>query len=122
MFGFPFPGLSSTSIAEEATITWNPNSEADLDGYTVYWSLVSPGPPHELVVKLSLDEFADPNNLEFTLNHLEAGKKYYIAVSAFDKAGNESQYSREICVKIEGGSIIDYRPHVGNRFRSAAGM
>jgi hypothetical protein len=35
VFGLLFPNFISTSSAEEVTIAWNPNSEADLDGYLV---------------------------------------------------------------------------------------
>jgi fibronectin type 3 domain-containing protein len=112
VFGLVFPNFISTSSAEEVTIAWDANTEADLDEYLVYCSSASSGPPYELVGKLYLDELADPDNPDITLTDLDAGKEYYIVVTACDRAGNESNYSREICVKIMDGSIIDCTPAI----------
>jgi hypothetical protein len=110
MSSFLFPKFIFTGIAEEVSIAWNPNSESDLDGYSVYWSSSFSGPPYELLAKLFLDELADQDNPEFTLPRMQNGKKYYIVVTTFDKAGNESTYSKEICVKIEDNSIVECTP------------
>ena len=109
-FSLPFPNHIPTSMAAEVTIAWNANTESDLDGYSVYRSTGLSGPPYELVDDLSLDELADPENPEVTLTQLEEGINYYIAVTAYDQAGNESQYSKELCVTIEGSAIIDCTP------------
>jgi hypothetical protein len=59
-----------------------------------------------------LAKLADPDNPEFTMTDLDAGKKNYIEVTACDRAGNESKYYREICVKIKEGSIVDCTPEI----------
>lgn len=100
----------SISGAAQVAITWNPNSESDLDGYAVYQSIGTSGPPYELIGNLSLDELADPDNPEVILNLLEDDINYYIAITAYDKTGNESQFSNEICLRIENASIINCAP------------
>jgi hypothetical protein len=112
--GLPFPNCFSTSIAAEITFAWNPNSESDLDGYSVYQSIGSKGPPYELIGELYLDELADPDNPEVTLTQLQEDVNYYFVVTAYDKAGNESQFSNEICLKIEDSSIIDCAPAIAS--------
>ncbi|MEJ2101134.1 MAG: hypothetical protein P8X68_14330 [Desulfobacterales bacterium] len=94
-------------FAEDAAIVWNPNSESDLDGYAVYQSTGSPESPFELIDDLYLDEIADLDHPEVALSGLQKGVNYYFVVTAFDKSGNESKFSNEICLKIENGSIID---------------
>ena len=112
--GLPFPNFISPSIAAEVTFAWNPNSESDLDGYAVYQSIGSKGPPYELIDELYLDELANPDNPEVTLTQLQEDVNYYLVVTAYDKAGNESQYSNEICLKIEDSSIIDCAPAIAS--------
>ncbi len=110
--GLPFPNCFSTSIAAEVTFAWNPNFEPDLDGYAVYQSTGSSGAPYELIDELYLDELANPDNPEVTLTRLQEDVNYYFVLTAYDKAGNESQYSNEICLKIEDSSIIDCAPAI----------
>jgi hypothetical protein len=109
-FGLPFPNFLSISIAAEVTIIWNANSEYDLDGYSVYQGTGSKGPPYQWIDDLSLDELADPDNPEIMLTQLVEDISYYVVVTAFDKAGNESNFSKALCVKIENSSIIDCAP------------
>jgi len=105
-----FPSFIPYGISEEVTITWNPNSEPDLDGYSVYRRSGSSGPPYDWVSDVYLDELPDPDNPEVTMTNLKEDNNYYIAITAFDEAGNESNYSKEICVKIEESAIIDCTP------------
>jgi hypothetical protein len=105
--GLPFPNFISTSIAAEVTITWNANTESDLDGYSVYRSTGSPRLPYELIADLSLDDLSDPDNPEITLTSLVEFWKYYFIVTAYDTSGNESGFSNELCVEVSAGSILD---------------
>ena len=106
-FNFPFPNLILSSIAAEVTIVWNPNFESDLDGYSVYQRAGAKGPPYEWVDDIFLDELADPDHPEIILTQLKEDINYYMVVTAYDKAGNESGFSNEICFKIENSSILD---------------
>ncbi len=72
-----------------ATVSWNPNTEADLAGYRIYvgtrsgsYGVVGP--------------FEVTNSTSFTVPSLPTGTTYYFAVSAFDKSGNESTKSAEV--------------------------
>lgn len=97
----------SIGIAAEVTLLWNANDEADLAGYSVYQSADSSGPPYDLIDDIALNELADPDNPEAIVTQLEDGKQYYFVVTAFDALTNESEISNEICVKVDGGVIID---------------
>jgi hypothetical protein len=67
-----------------------------------------------LIDDLSLDDLTDPDNPEVVLTQLWDNIKYYIVVTAYDKAGNESNFSKAICVKIEGSSILDCTPAINS--------
>ena len=105
--GFPFPNFISTSIAAEVTITWNANTESDLDGYSVYRNKGSSRLPYELIADLSLDDLSDPDSPEVTLTSLMEFWKYYFIVTAYDTSGNESGFSNELCIEVSAGSILD---------------
>jgi len=72
-----------------ATVSWNANTEKDLAGYRVY-----------VGTRSGLYTFAGPfevtNSTSFTVPNLPIGTTYFFAVSAFDKAGNESTKSNEV--------------------------
>jgi hypothetical protein len=97
----------SICTAAEVTLLWNANDEADLDGYSIYQSTDSSGPPYDWIDDMFLDELADPDKPEALVTQLEDGKKYYFVVTAFDKSSNESGISNQICVKVDGPSISD---------------
>ena len=92
--------------ATNFNIGWDPNSEEDLDGYGIYVSRVSPGPPYEHFGDVFLDELSDPDNPQSRLIEIEDGT-YYIAATAFDNEGNESSYSDSLCVKVSGNSVSE---------------
>ena len=90
----------SPCLAKKVTLGWDPNPEPDLEGYVVYRNVGSPGPPYEYADALSEDELADPLNPMVTMTGLSKKKEYYIAVTAYDKEGNESYFSEDVCVEI----------------------
>lgn len=69
-----------------ATLTWDPNTEADVAGYKVYAGTTSGsyGPPVDVGKVMT-----------FTILNLQAGKTYYFAVTAYNTLGSESGYSPE---------------------------
>lgn len=101
------PLFPAIGFAAEVTLLWNANDEADLAGYTVYQSTGSSGPPYEWIEDLYLNELSDPDNPEAIVTQLEDGEKYYFVIAAFDESSNESAVSNEICVKVDGASILD---------------
>jgi len=90
--------LPSLVLAGSATITWQPNTEADLAKYRVYWSTTagSYGTYKAEVPKGTTSQVADG---------LTEGQTYYFVVTAVDTAGNESGFSSPPASKaIPGGS------------------
>ena len=69
------------------SLSWNPNGEADLDGYMIYYG-TSPGnygPPIDVGEVTS-----------YSLSGLTEGVRYYIALAAYDTSDNESGKSGEV--------------------------
>ena len=96
------PSLSS---AQKVTLGWDANPEPDLEGYVVYRNVGSPGPPYKYADTLPEDELADPLNPMVTITGLSEKKEYYIAVTAYDTEGNESDFSGELCAEIVNSVI-----------------
>ena len=66
-------------------LDWQDNPEDDLAGYKVYRSLESGG-PYDFIAETEESSYPDCG--------LESGTYFYV-VTAFDQAGNESEYSNE---------------------------
>jgi hypothetical protein len=82
--------LAVYSAPEKAggiTLTWDPNSEADIAGYRLHYGTVSG------VYTSQLDL---GNKTTATIPVLIVGKTYFFALTAYDTAGEESQLSNEI--------------------------
>ena len=90
------------SLANDATVTlsWDSNSEPDLEGYVVYRNSGSPGPPFDYATTLPEDDFADPLHPRVTLTGLNDGQEYYIALTAYNTDGVESNFSNDVCVRV----------------------
>ncbi|MFY9270806.1 MAG: conjugal transfer protein TraN [Candidatus Manganitrophaceae bacterium] len=78
----------------EARLGWNPNLEADLAGYKMYYGSASRN--YTASVDVGLTE--TPQNPTHTLRDLPDGITLYFAVTAYDTSGNESGFSNE-CVQ-----------------------
>ena len=97
--------LVAPALSADVTLAWDPNSEADLEGYGVYFKLGASGPPYDLFGYVTLQELNDPDNPAFAVTGLAKGSNYYFAVTAYDTAGNESGYSTPVCAQI-GDQIL----------------
>jgi hypothetical protein len=87
-------GVSDVNI----TLSWKANTESDLSGYKVYYGNSS---------RSYSPSIPAGNVTSYTVDNLEAGKTYYLAVSALDSAANESGYSLEVVQTIpsaDGGA------------------
>ncbi len=93
LFFFFLSGFGlGTGWAQEASLVvqWDPNIESDLAGYRVYWGTVS----------RQYSKQIDVGNVNrYRITHLEAGKTYFIAVTAYDNWNNESDFSQEVSGK-----------------------
>lgn len=71
-------------------VSWNPNSETDLDGYEVAHGTLLPG---------VYTEHIDVGNVvEYLIEDVEVGVFHYVSVRAYDKARNYSEYSDEVSI------------------------
>lgn len=70
-------------------LSWSPNSEADLAGYKVYWGTESQ--------KYSYNKDVG-NVIEDSLQGFMKDVEYYFAVTAYDTANNESDFSDEVSI------------------------
>jgi len=80
--------ISTTNVySAQVTVEWNPNTEADLAGYQICSGLSSG----------NYDNFnAVVTQTSDTIQNLEEGQTYYIAVRAIDTSNNKSGYSAEV--------------------------
>ena len=83
-------------------MAWDPNREPNLEGYTVYYTQNTPGPPYNYVGDLPLNDLPDPDNPSTRITDLEKNVNYYFALTAYDTDGNESSFSQELCVRNDG--------------------
>jgi hypothetical protein len=97
-------GLQGTSVQRTIHLSWTPNSEPDLAGYSVY-SSTDPGDPssYELtgIVPAGSSSFADTR---------EPGHEYGYKVTAVDASDNASPPSGEVAVvhpMLQGGVPLE---------------
>ncbi|HEX5132069.1 MAG TPA: hypothetical protein VFX92_06240 [Candidatus Krumholzibacteria bacterium] len=85
---FPPDGVFSITGDGVVSIYWNANWEDDLGGYAVYRSTTNPGPYFYLGEVPTDQTYYDDTDV---VN----GETWFYAVTAFDRAGNESELSLE---------------------------
>jgi len=71
----------------DVTLAWDPNPEANLKGYKVYYGSASGS--YSFMVDAG-------NRTSLTISCLSAGKTYYFAAQAYGYAGEESEMSHEL--------------------------
>ncbi len=76
-----------------ATLTWNANKEKDLAGYKVYRATASGAYGAPIATLIG-------NVTTYQAIDLKLGTTYFFVVTAFDIAGNESEYSNEVSKSI----------------------
>jgi len=94
--------FSNVALANDYTFAWDANIEPDVEGYMIYFSVDSPGPPYDGVHPFypHLDSPIDVGNVtEFTVHDLEEGVNYYFVCTAYDLDGFESDFSNEVSVE-----------------------
>ena len=97
LFSPPYP---SFCLAKKVTLGWDANSEPDLEGYVVYRNVGSPGPPYKHADTLPEDDLANPLKPKVVMTGLKKETEYYVAVTAYDVQGNESNFSSDLCIEI----------------------
>ena len=87
--------------AGTVTVSWDANSENDLNGYKIYYGKSS----------RNYDQVIDVGNVvTSTIGDLEANTTYYFALTAYDFVGNESSFSDEVSANISAGDGGDTTP------------
>lgn len=79
--------LSTHVQSAQVTLQWDPNPEADLAGYRVYYGTSSGSYSHSLDVG---------NTTTCTVSNLQDGILYYFAATAYDTNLAESEFSSEV--------------------------
>lgn len=83
----------SAALAGSVTVLWDPNTEPDLAGYRVYYGTSSRN--YSVMIDVG-------NVTSCQINNLTQGVRYFFAVTAYDTAGNESDFSEEVSTLILG--------------------
>jgi len=81
-------GSVAGSQAAEITVAWDPNTEATLAGYKLYYGTASR--TYTSVIPI------DKTTTSATVGGLQEGTTYYFAATAYDTTGNESDFSSEL--------------------------
>ena len=68
-------------------VGWDSNTESDLAGYRIYYGIATRQYDHVLDVG---------NVTQFTIRNLDSSRYYYLALTAYDLSGNESDFSAEV--------------------------
>jgi len=83
----------STSDAEEVTLVWDPNTEADLAGYKIHVGAATRN-------YTRIEDVQLPDPTRYIVTGLNQGETYYFAATAYDISNNESDYSNEVVYTI----------------------
>lgn len=90
-------------------VSWNANVEPDLAGYRIYYARQSRFATDNFLPSYEYVVAVDKQRRDFTVANLLAGN-YYLAMTAFDSAGNESTFSEEKSITIPEVTIAPAAP------------
>ena len=79
--------MFAASCAFSAELTWQPNTDEDLQGYLVYYGKESGEYSRSIDVG---------NVTEYTIDDLDEGETYFFIITAYDRWGNESEAAPEV--------------------------
>ena len=104
--------IFTASSAQSAYLRWNANSEEDVAGYRVHYGTSSG--QYGLTANVGNQTSYDLSNL-----YLYEDEVYFIAITAYDCAGNESELPEELYVSLDEGvpAFADNCPAIYNRIR-----
>lgn len=81
------PFFITTAHSAEVTLTWDPNAEPDIAGYRIYYGFESG--VYEYVIDVG-------NRTTVTFSEVNPDVSYYVAITAYNWSGLESDFSSEI--------------------------
>jgi fibronectin type 3 domain-containing protein len=79
----------SAPTTSSATLTWAPNTDADLAGYKIYRRTASGAYGAALAT-------VPVGTVTYQATGLSANTTYFLVITAYDSAGNESSFSNEV--------------------------
>lgn len=90
-------GLKARTDDSKVILSWKPNPEKDLAGYKIYFKQ-----------EKSFYDFVEVNKdtCEYILEDLENGSEYFIDLAAYDRAGNESERTKDIEVMPKKEGVV----------------
>lgn len=89
--GLLLGAISHTFGAQSATLAWDPNTDAGLAGYKIYYGVQCSVYTNSITVG---------TNTTATVSNLVEGVTYYFAATAFSKTGLESDTSNEVSYNV----------------------
>jgi len=96
----PASEIAATAAAKgKITIAWDLNKEDKSAGFRVFYGLAPR--KYKGCADIGKPAESSPGVMKHTLIGLDPGKKYYIAVIAYDKNNNESDFSSEVSAVAE---------------------
>ena len=99
LIGIVMLGVCDTwADAADVKLAWDANTEPNVAGYKIHWSTVNTIP---------FSEVGDVGNImEYTITGLADDTTYFIAATAYDDQGHESEYSNIIEYVVHAGRVI----------------
>ena len=87
-----------SAAAADVKLAWDPNAEPEVTGYNLHWSTVN---------QIPFDNQIDAGSATTaTVTDLAVGTTYFFTVTAYDAAGNQSDYSNIVEYTAEAGQVI----------------
>jgi chitinase len=100
-------GVTNSSSAFTVNLQWDPNTEADLAGYKVYYNADSAS----LVGSIPIDVH---NQTAASISGLDPDKAYQFAVTAYNTSGQESSFSNVVAVAEQSPPTVSISSPSGN--------
>ena len=88
------PSEISAGATGKITIAWDLNEKEQAAGFRIFYGLASR--KYQQCIDIGRPPESSPGVVKYTLTGLDPGKKYYIALIAYDKNKNESDFSGEV--------------------------
>ena len=89
--------------ANTARVSWQPNTEADVAGYKIYYG---PAPRNADCPEGGYPDKVDvQKSASHTFSDLTPGK-FYFSITSYDQSGNESCFSPEVAKEIKANNIF----------------
>ncbi|MFZ0135081.1 MAG: fibronectin type III domain-containing protein [Desulfobacterales bacterium] len=96
----------------DVTLAWDPNSEPDIGGYTLYARDDSSGSSSYRRLEFYAIDEIDPNNPSCEVTAMQSGITYHFVVTAITTEGLESGFSNEVSV-LNGEAMASTASHTG---------